>query len=187
MKRIISILFSLSITLTMMAADSYYYCGSERVPLYKDTSKAIVMSPKSSTLSLKGMSSVSILKTLSAEDYDLTVISIKDTTGFSTIRKLISGRSTETAMYPCYMDEYNKPIIPTGYIYVKLKSESDYQKLQKAASEHGCRILRQNKFKPLWYTLQVTPDTDKDCVEIANLIYESGIFSTAGPSFAFDI
>lgn len=186
MNRIISTFLSLSITMSIMAADSYYYCNSKRIPLYTDTSKAIVMSPKSSTASLKGLSSFSILRSLSADTYDITLIGKNGTTSFSAIRKLMSGKSTEIAVYPCYMDEYNKPIIPTGYIYVKLKLESDYQKLQKAASEHGCRILRQNKFKPLWYTLQVTPNTDKDCVEIANLIYESGIFSKSCPSFAFD-
>lgn len=95
-------------------------------------------------------------------------------------------RSSETFVSSCYKDEYGKLVIPTGLIYVELKSDSDFSILRQTAEEHGCRIVNQNAFMPLWYTLQVTPQSDGDCVEVANMIYETGLFANAEPSFAFD-
>lgn len=44
-----------------------------------------------------------------------------------------------------------------------------------------------DKFMPRWYTLQVIASSDGNCIDIANMIHESGDFSSACPSFDMDI
>ncbi|MDE5848748.1 MAG: hypothetical protein K2H38_01230 [Muribaculaceae bacterium] len=135
---------------------------------------------------MKKTPAVKILRQISDESYLMTVIEQKNSINFSDIMKMMPERSAEMFVTPCYMDKYGVLEIPTGLIYVELKSEADFPILQQVADEHRCRILRQNAFMPLWYTLQVTQDSDGDCVEVANKIYETGLFSCAEPSFAFD-
>lgn len=183
------ILLIFAISLAVMSASAqecFYYCGAQKITLSRDYSHAVVFSPKNYEDSIHTTQLISIVRHIYDDNYNMTVISQTGRINFAEIQKSMPERSSETFVSPCYKDQYGKLVIPTGLIYVQLKSEADYPSLQKVAKEHSCRILHQNKFMPLWYTLQITPQSDGDCVEVANLMYETGLFESAEPSFAYD-
>ncbi|MDE6523317.1 MAG: S8 family serine peptidase [Muribaculaceae bacterium] len=96
---------------------------------------------------------------------------------------MISTTIKGSVIHTCYKNEAGEEITPTSYIYVELKSESDYNTLKTIAQNIGCRIIKQNKFMPLWYTLCTSLTIDKDPVEIANQIMETKLFTCACPAF----
>ncbi len=187
MKKIIVLLCLLLPALYSIAEKSYYYCGSKKIHISKDPSHAVIITPTSSVQDFKEVPTISIVRHLYDDNYDLTVIHQIESINFSEIKKMMPERSSGTFIVPCYKDEYEKLMIPTGLVYVELKSESDYPKLEQAAEDHSCIILHQIESMPLWYTLQTTLESDGDCLEVANMMYESGKFANAEPSFAFDL
>ncbi len=187
MKKIIVLLCLLLPALYSIAEKSYYYCGSKKIHISKDPSHAVIITPTSSVQDFKEVPTISIVRHLYDDNYDLTVIHQNESIKFSDIMKMLPEESSETFIVPCYKDEYEKLMTPTGLVYVELKSESDYPKLEQAAEDHSCIILHQIESMPLWYTLQTTLESDGDCLEVANMMYESGKFANAEPSFAFDL
>jgi hypothetical protein len=71
----------------------------------------------------------------------------------------------------------------SNLFYVKLKHENDVEQLEKMAREHGIDILGNNKFMPLWYTLSCTRKSTGNALEMANLFYESKLFSITQADF----
>ena len=71
-------------------------------------------------------------------------------------------------------------------LYVKLKQETDRAKLIESATELGAKVVGNNKFMPLWYTLAVDKNSNGNSLEIANKLYESGDFAIAEPDFLHD-
>lgn len=188
MRALITILIFISSLATVFAESTYYYSDSKRIPLYKNTSKAIVKSTKNGSSALKGISSMNTLRTISCSKYDISVVEINDEVSIESLRKMMpSSSSSEMTVYPCYSNEYGEDVIPTSYIYVELKSESDYDTLCAVAESFGCEILKRNKFMPLWYTLGLTSNAMDDSVGIANKIMETNMFVNACPAFTVDL
>ncbi|HEX2900249.1 MAG TPA: S8 family peptidase, partial [Bacteroidia bacterium] len=84
---------------------------------------------------------------------------------------------------PYYKSERspNERIGISTLLYVKLRDAADAQSLKRLAADNKVEILGQNKFMPLWYTLSVTRQSSGNALEVANLMYESRLFSTAEP------
>lgn len=74
----------------------------------------------------------------------------------------------------------------SNYFYVKLKKEEDISKLRQFATENQVKVIGQNQYMPLWYVLSITPQSDKNALEMANHFYESGAFQYAEPDFMED-
>ena len=53
--------------------------------------------------------------------------------------------------------------------------------LTSYAEMYGLRIVKQNSFMPLWYTLAVTKNCDKNVLEYVNALWESGDFAASEP------
>ncbi len=68
------------------------------------------------------------------------------------------------------------------YFYVKLRQKEDLEMLRGQCKLKGAQIVGQNKYMPLWYTLQVNTRHDKTALDLANQFYESGRFAHAEPS-----
>ncbi len=186
MKKII-VFLSLLLSALYSIAEESNNPGSEKAQIRVDPSHAIIFTPKSSGENLREVPTIRIVRHLYDENYDLFVIQQKKSIKFSDIIKMLPEGLSETFISPCYMDEYDNLMIPTGLVYVELKSESDYPKLVQAAEEHRCIILHQIESMPSWYTLQTTLESDGDCVDVARKMHESGMFAHAEPSFAFDV
>lgn len=70
--------------------------------------------------------------------------------------------------------------------YVKLKKEADLQKLEKLAEAHNVEILGNNEYMPLWYTLACSKESSGNSLEMANLFYESNLFTSCQPDLLCD-
>ena len=68
-------------------------------------------------------------------------------------------------------------------LYVKLKKAEDIDLLESLADSLGFTIVGQNKFMRLWYTLSCTKHSVGNALQVANLLYESGLFAAAEPDF----
>lgn len=64
---------------------------------------------------------------------------------------------------------------------VKLKQESDIEKLNNLAQINHVRVIGEDSNLPLWWTLACTETTDGDALKMANLFYESGLFDESCP------
>ncbi|WP_462354597.1 S8 family peptidase [Alistipes timonensis] len=64
---------------------------------------------------------------------------------------------------------------------VKLKQETDIEKLNDLAQIHHVRVIGEDSNLPLWWTLACTEKTDGDALEMANLFYESRLFAESCP------
>lgn len=72
------------------------------------------------------------------------------------------------------------------YINVKLRTQDDYSRLSKMATEFDAVIVGQNPFMPLWYTLKCKEDAKLNALELANKLYETGMYEHAEPSLLLE-
>lgn len=183
-KTIITAIVALIAIFSMAAQNSFYYSQGRKVTLSQDNSKVVSLSPKG--MLPRFPSGITVSRNVQDNALNILVLEKSSSASLSTIRRQLSISNPKLAVIPCYKDANGMELAPTGYIYVELKSTSDYTKLQQTASQHGCSIVRQNKFMPLWYTLRISPSSESDPVNIANEIYETGYFSASSPDFSFD-
>ncbi|MBW3520035.1 S8 family serine peptidase [Flavobacterium sp. NKUCC04_CG] len=69
--------------------------------------------------------------------------------------------------------------------YVKLKKAEDVELLKKQAASLGLKVLGYNEYMPLWYVINVSPNSDKNPLELANDFFESELFESAEPAFIY--
>lgn len=81
-----------------------------------------------------------------------------------------------------YYDKNGGELTLTGYVYIKLKSPSDYEVLDRVATKYGLKIVEHDELMPLWYVLQNS--NIASTVDIANTIYETGMFAECSPDFS---
>jgi len=67
--------------------------------------------------------------------------------------------------------------------YVKLKAESDKNKLQMLCKEHKATIIGNNKFMPLWYTIACSKNSSGNSLDLANKFFETKEFALSQPDF----
>ena len=183
MRAIISIFILVCCTLTLSAEATYYYSGSKKIPLYENSSKAIIKTPKDLLSTVNAIPSIKPLRNILCDTYDLTVIEKNENVNLNMIKANIPLSASERIVYPCYKNEGGQDVIPTSYIYVQLKSKSDLSLLSTMAQKNRCVIIKQNKYMPLWYTLRIGRDTGYDAVELANMMMETKLFANAYPAF----
>ncbi len=69
----------------------------------------------------------------------------------------------------------------TNQIIVRLKQERDYAILQKSIEAYKIDDVKQNEFEKKTYLLSVNHSSEKDAMQIANELYETGLFEYAEP------
>lgn len=184
-KYILTIVVVLGLTASISAQDSYYYCSGDKVLLTEHSTKVVAMAPKVNSFSLPLSNSLVLTDTISDSNSLITVYELSSTVTPSRVKALVPT-STSINLQSCYKTEDGTELIPDGYINVKLKTASDYSKLQAVASQYNCEIVEQNEFMPLWYSLRVPNTSSINPVEVANAIYETGDFESSSPSFSVD-
>ena len=75
----------------------------------------------------------------------------------------------------------------SNFFYVKLKNERDTTLLMQMTKQTGTVIIEQYQFRPLWFLLSTTEDSESNALEYSNLFYESGLFQTAEPDLMVDL
>ena len=73
-------------------------------------------------------------------------------------------------------------IFLTERFYVRLNSENDYAILVNYADKYNAEIVRKGDLGN-WYILKCSHHSPYNALELANIFYESGLFSAAEPEF----
>lgn len=84
---------------------------------------------------------------------------------------------------PYYQGESGNVFPLTNKLYVFLKSEEDLPKLKELAIDYNVKIAGEIPDLPLTYLLICTPDSKGNALEIANRLYETGMFEATEPVF----
>lgn len=105
------------------------------------------------------------------------------------LQKVNSIKNTQDirTVYPNFIGENNIKIGLSDYLYVKLKDPNDYSILQQKAAEKDLTIIEQDPFMPLWYILRCTPNTIEHSLNVANSLFETGLFASAVPDLLTNI
>lgn len=179
-KFILIITFFILCTIGAIAQVGYYYRG-KKIPLTVNHAEVCVSVPgKKGEISKEIQKSIKIIDTISDADYDIFVIKQSD------LRLLyVSGQWKEMQdsmlVSPCYRTLDGSDIYPTPYLNVRLKSKQDISLLKEYADRYELNIVKNDSFLPLWYVLSVSSETGKNALEIANVIWESGLFAASIP------
>ena len=159
------------------AADYYYYSG-QKIPLNVDKSYIVEISPLGKSMNSQYGNKLS--------DF----ISINDSLSCVRVYNITERMDYDSMVLPnfyeCYQNEPNNPLIPNGCICIKLREQADFKQLKLIAKQYNVDIIEQDIYMPLWYALHVSPGLNKSPVDIANEIYETGLFASCFPSFSFD-
>jgi subtilisin family serine protease len=87
---------------------------------------------------------------------------------------------------PFFKGKNGKDAGLSNLFYVKLRKNEDIKILDSLAQENGIKILGTNKFMPLWCTLSCDKNSKGNSLQMANVLYESGLFDAAEPDFIQD-
>lgn len=187
MKHILTIIFfAIGISIPIAASEPFYYCGDKKIPLHYDATKAAVISSAVAMDNKLTATGVQAVRHISDAIANVTIYESSDSSHRNSLMSKVSSSGTKANVLSCYTNDNGLELTPTGYIYVELKDEADYPVLEKEAAASGCFIVRQNKFMPLWYTLHLSSGSQQNPVEVANALYETGMFAAAEPDFSFN-
>lgn len=119
--------------------------------------------------------------------YNLFVYQSEDSHSDSQVSLLKSLQSKFSQpgvlVMPCYKDTSGLELLSTTDINVKLKKALDISSLKRCAQEHALEIVQQDPFMPLWYVVAITPASGGNVLEVANRMYETGLFASVAPDF----
>lgn len=93
----------------------------------------------------------------------------------------IKNTQNVRTVYPSFLSEDGTEIGLSDYVYIKLKSPEDFREIEKKAAQYNMEIIEQNEFMPLWYTLRCSENTQFSSLEVANRIFETGLFASSVP------
>ena len=87
---------------------------------------------------------------------------------------------------PSYKGDESGNIFVTHRFYVKLKDINDLSVLQNMAKQYDVEIEKEGTL-PGWYTLRCNLPSSSNAMNLANIFYESGLFSVAEPEFIANV
>lgn len=172
-------------TFGIFAQNDFYYYRGQKINIQRDETKICVITPKTETAvftTAKGIEQKNIFD----NQYNIVVYSTNDVTTARSLNQALTTSINKATSFtlPYYKTMSGEGLNMTPYLYVKLKKEEDYVTLQEQAEQNSLTIVSQNEFMPLWYTLLLTPQSAGNTLEIANGLYETGLFAAAAPDFS---
>ncbi len=87
---------------------------------------------------------------------------------------------------PFFKTNHTEKVGLSNYFYVKLRKEGDLEILRSIAKSTNTKIIEQDKFMPLWFTLSCTRLSKGNALEMANYFYETSKFAYAEPDLMVD-
>ena len=180
------ILLFFGIGITNAQNNNYYYYKGEKIPLRLDRQSLTVSVFKGfAKNSLRGLN-IKKINAQNSEGIEYSTIEYQmkptDKEYNQNLKKLKNNGSVRTVS-PNFIGKNGEKIGMSDYFYVKLKKPSDFEKLKQLTKENHVRIIEQNRFMPLWYTLRCTKRTKRNTLEVANSFFETGLFSSSSPDF----
>ncbi len=164
MKKITILTILIAATFNIAAQDAYYYSGSEKIPLTKVPGKEVAIYK---TIDKKGQ-------------IDFQQMNLNEKS------KVTNSVGEFLAISETFIDYTGLELTPTGYFDIKLKQLGDYSVLLEIANDYNLEVVEQDRYMPLWYLLRLKLRVDGTVLDIANQIYETGLFASCSPSFSFD-
>lgn len=193
MKRLLLILWLLTAIFTVSyGQNSFYYYQDNKIPLEEIKEKKFILFDntilkETQAVSLLG-SQVSRIDTFVRdnilgglkkrpnveEEASWALVRLKADMDLSSVKNI-----SYTGSF--YKTKEGKEVALTHLIYVKLKKEESIQELEALAKKHKFRILGNNNFMPLWYLIDCSNAPNENAITLANLLYETGLFSASEP------
>ena len=158
---------------TIAQTDYYYYKGN-RVPLTVNENKVVVSIPKECDETCERIrANVNVLGMVEDETFDILVIARSDYEHLTSMNSWEEDAKS-VILTSCYITENNEEICASPYLNVRLKNEQDRNLLTMYAEEYKLKIVYNIPYMPLWYILSLTLDSEKEPLQIANELYETG-------------
>ncbi len=179
------LLFILAIVVPpAIGGEAYYYCRGQKIGLVESPDRMSVAVPASQAQAARSQSGIpgyGVARELQDERFHMTVYETPDSTQTATMRMALKDAmpSENVILLPCYKSTTGDELASTPYLDVKLKKEEDINLLQNEAAKFNLEITGQNEFMPLWYSLTITPQTGMSSLDVANRLYETGLFAEA--------
>jgi hypothetical protein len=159
----------------------YYYYNDQRMPLTLNENNFCINIPKEyDKIRERVRKNVRVLAPVNDKIFDGYIVTRTD------YEKLISQDFWKedvksVIVTASFFYERNKVVVLSPYMSVKLKKEEDIDLLTSYAEKYRLIIDGNSLYMPLWYTLHVTPESEKSPLQIANELYESGDFEASAP------
>ena len=94
MKKIL-LIFAISLAIISASAqECFYYYGPQKVPISRDLSHAVIFTPKNDSPNIRDIPSISVIRKIYDNTYDLTVIEQTEKINFSAIQRIMPKRSS---------------------------------------------------------------------------------------------
>ena len=184
-KKLLVVLLLISYSMSMIAQTSYYY-REQKIPLFVNDNKVCVNIPKS-----RGDVSDNILKKSKVADritdeyFDIFIIQRPDLEQLS-VSDFWNESAGSILQSPCYKTATGAEVYSTPYLNVRLKREEDINLLLTFVEKYRLMIVKKDSFLPLWYILSISPETGMNALDIANILWESGLFAASAPDLCSD-
>ena len=170
----------------MTQTDYFYYYKGNKIPLTLNENKVVVSIPKDcGDITERVLASTRTLDKISDEYFDIFLI-LKSDFNKLTMLDFWAEDAKSVILSSSYYTENKEEICATPYLNVRLKKEEDIDLLTSYAEQYKLNIMN-SSLMPLWYILNITPDSEKNTLECANALYESGDFAESVPDFAYDV
>lgn len=181
-KNFLMILLFILCPIGMNAQSNYYYKG-KKIPLIDNHNKVCVSVAKDrNDISDEILKNVKVIDRIADSDYNISIIQQSDKRRLLASSSLFLNDETKQILFsPCYKTLDGTEVFSTPYINVRLKKEQDINLLSAYAERYGLRIVKNDSLMPLWYILSISSDTGKNTIEIANILWESGLFAASVP------
>ena len=188
MKKIIVFILLFSSLTIAYAQDFFMYVGGEKRHFEISPNKMLVQfvenTETSTVKSIVGKNMSFQVSDISKTDYkEWHLVSFLDTDK-TKIMELIQNRNKNGILFSgvVFVDKDGEKIAAlTNRIIVRLKQEEDYAILQKSIETYKIEDVRQDEFENKTYLLNINHSSEKNAMQIANELYETGFFEYVEP------
>lgn len=181
------ILFVISCSIHVLAQTDFYYYKGKKMPLTLNENKVVISIPKTKAeTSERIRAKVKILKNFNDETLEMFVIHRSDYEKLTSL-DFWKEDATSVVLTSSYYTEKHVEVYASPYLNIKLKKEEDVNLLVSFAEIYKLRIIKNSPLMPLWYTLTVTPDSEKSPLQCANELFETGEFAASAPDLCSEI
>lgn len=176
----------------------YYWCGDVKIPLIVNDDKLYVLAETAKIEKLTRTAMITrstLIATEVSENYSALGLksSLSDCgplerTSLILDNAVLDDIDSEDIIYaaPYFRTEDGSELGITNILSVQLSEAQQFEELEKIAEYNNLEILGENIHEPNVYYLSCTKDSKGNALEMANLIYESGLVEYAAPEFILE-
>lgn len=190
-KSIFLIATILMVSLCAYCQNVYYWTNGTKRYLTPMKNKQYVLMDVADTLDFKKSifdchSSFPMIRPLILSDTSFTsinrfwsIVNLCDTSEIKSLKKFVYNVSF-------FITQNDNEVGLSHLFYVKLYNISDTSILKQLSTIYQIDILGNNMYQPLWFTLACSNKSRGNALEMANVFYETGLFSAAEPDIMVD-